>query len=207
MTFAEILSRPGWGGGASAGEVASRRGCDTATQAITKCVESLRAGLALLLHPIRGHRVKGGRPMAKRILVAVDRTTPPYALLDLVGDVMRGGSAAVRLLHVAPVPDSVVDAEGRTIVYADQETARVHAEAFDALRAFEVHLGRDDVESTVRFGDPVVEILREAEEFGADLIAMPAVCHTGVRGWLFGSVADKVARRAPMPVLLLRPAA
>jgi nucleotide-binding universal stress UspA family protein len=144
--------------------------------------------------------------MAKRILVAVDRTTPPYALLDVVGDLARGSGASVRLLHVAPPPDSVADAQGRVIAYSDQETYRLQVEAMDALRAFEVHLPADVVESTVRFGDPAAEILREAEEFGADLIAMPAVCHTGVRRMLFGSVAEKVARHAPMPVLLLRPA-
>jgi nucleotide-binding universal stress UspA family protein len=59
----------------------------------------------------------------------------------------------------------------------------------------------------VRFGDPADEIVREAEEFGADLIAMPATCRPGVRRMLFGGVAEKVARRAPMAVLLLRPAA
>ena len=145
--------------------------------------------------------------MPKRILVAVDRTTPPYALLDLIGDVVRGGGAAVRLLHVAPPQDSVADAHGRVLAYADQETYRVQTEALDALRAFEVHLPPDAVDSTVRFGDAAVEIVREAEEFGADLIAMPATCHRGVKRLLFGSVAEKVARRAPMPVMLLRAAA
>ena len=145
--------------------------------------------------------------MAKRILVAFDRTTPAYELLDVIGALMRGGGAAVRLLHVAPTPDSIVDADGRTIVYSDQEGERLRAEAFDALRAFEVHLGDDGVECAVRFGDPAREIVREAEEFRADLIAMPARCHTGVRRLLFGSVAEKVARHAPMPVMLLRPAA
>jgi len=144
--------------------------------------------------------------MAKRIVVAVDRITPPYALLDLVGDAARGGGATIRLLHVAPVPDGVVDDDGRVLAYADQELERVQAETLDALRAFEVHLPEGAADSTVRFGDPATEILREAEEFGADLIAMPATCETGVRRLLFGGVTEQVARRAPIAVLLLRPA-
>lgn len=144
--------------------------------------------------------------MAKRILVAVDRTAPPSALLDLIGDAARGGGATVRLLHVAPVPDSLVDADGRVLAYADQETWRVQAEALDALRTFELHFPVDVVDSVVRFGEAAEEIVREAEEFGADLIAMPATCRGGVRARLFGSVAEKVARRAPMAVVLLRPA-
>ena len=145
--------------------------------------------------------------MAKRILVAIDRKTPPYELLDLVSDLVRGGGGTARLLHVSPVAESVIDEQGRMLAYSDQETYRMQAEALDLLRALEVHLPPDTVESTVRFGDPATEIVREADEFDADLIAMPAMCHTGVRRLLFGSVAEKVARRAPMPVLLLRPKA
>ncbi len=61
--------------------------------------------------------------MAKRILVAVDRTTPPEELLAFVSDAARGGGATVRLLHVAPMPDSIVT-DGRTLAYSDQEEAR-----------------------------------------------------------------------------------
>ena len=144
--------------------------------------------------------------MAKRILVAVDRTTEPHELLALVSDAARGGGATVRLLHVAPMPDSIVTDE-RTLAYSDQEEGRMRAEAMDMLRTWELHIAADDIDSVVRFGDPAQEILRAADEFGADLIAMPATCRPGVRRMLFGSVAEKVARRAPMAVLLLRQAA
>ena len=144
--------------------------------------------------------------MAKRILVALDRTTAPEALLDFVSDAARGGGATVRLLHVAPEPESFVDAEGRTVVYVDQELARLQAEGLDALRTFELHFADSDVDSVVRFGDPAHEILLEAEEFGAELIAMPTL-RNAIKRVVCGSVAEKVARVAPMAVLLLRPAA
>lgn len=143
--------------------------------------------------------------MAKRILVAVDRTTPPEALLDFVSDAARTSGASVRLLHVAPIPDSIVT-KGRTLAYSDQEEDRLRAEALDALRTCELHVAADDVDSVVRFGDPAQEILREADEFGADLIAMAATSRPCVPRMLFGSTAEKVARRAPMAVMLLRPA-
>ena len=143
--------------------------------------------------------------MAKRILVAVDGTTAPDELLAFVSDAVRGGGATVRLLHVAPMPESIVTDE-RVLAYSDQEEYRVRVEAMDMLRALELHIAAD-VDSVVRFGDPADEILREAEEFGADLIAMPATCRPCVRRMLFGGVAEKVAYRAPMAVLLLRPAA
>ena len=142
--------------------------------------------------------------MAKRILIAVDLETSPDEVLALVGDAARGGGAAVRLLHVAPIPETIV-AEDRSLAYSDQEEARMRVEALDALRACELGVADADVDSVVRFGDPTEEILREADEFGADLIALtvrPNVCHR-----LFGGVAEKVARRAPVTVLLLRPSA
>lgn len=145
--------------------------------------------------------------MAKRILVAVDRTAPPDQLLDLVSDAARGGGATVRLLHVAPAPESVVDDDGRVLAYADQEAARVEAEALDALRTFELRFTGDVVDSVVRFGEPAREIVREAEEFGADLIAVAATYPTGLRPLLFGGLAEKVARRAPMAVAAVLPAA
>lgn len=143
--------------------------------------------------------------MAKRILVALDLTTAPETLLDFVSDAARGAGATVRLVHVAPEPESFVDADGNTVVYVDQEVARLQAEGLDALRAFELHFADTDVDSVVRFGDPAHEILREAEEFGAELIAMPA-SRRGIRRLLCGRVAETVTRTAPMAVLLLRAA-
>ena len=144
--------------------------------------------------------------MAKRILVPVDRPPSP-ALLDLVGDAARGGGAVIRLIHVAPSPENLVGHDGRVMAYADQEGARLAAEALDMLRAIELHFGGVPVESVVRFGDAASEIVREAEAFHADLIAMPTRARTGVSRLLFGSVTEQVARRAPAAVALVQPPA
>jgi len=141
--------------------------------------------------------------MAKRILVPVDHT-PPEELLDLVGDAARAGGAVVRLVHVAPVPDNLIGVDGYVMAYADQEGARLEAEGLDMMCPIELHLAGVPVDSVVRFGDPAAEIVREAEAFEADLIAMPTRGRTGVGRLLFGSVAEQVARRAPMAVALVR---
>jgi len=141
--------------------------------------------------------------MAKRILVAVDHE-PPAELLDLINDAARGGGATIRLVHVAPMPDNVIGDDGQLIAYADQEVARLEDEGLDRLRVVALQLGGVPVEAAVRFGDPAVEIVREAEAFEADLIAMPTRGRTGVARLLFGSVAQQVARRAPMAVALVR---
>jgi nucleotide-binding universal stress UspA family protein len=142
--------------------------------------------------------------MAKRILVPIDHKTPVAALLDLVGDAVRGGSVTVRLLHVAPVPDNVLGVDGHIVAYADQEGARLEAEARDRLRVIELHIG-GDIDSAVRFGeDPAKEILAEADDFDADLIAMASSFRTGVSRLFLGSVAEQVAHAAPISVAIVR---
>jgi nucleotide-binding universal stress UspA family protein len=59
------------------------------------------------------------------------------------------------------------------------------------------------VESAIRFGTPADEILREAEDFGADLIAVTTGCRSVLRRAIMGSVAEEVVQRATIPVLLL----
>ncbi len=60
------------------------------------------------------------------------------------------------------------------------------------------------VSTIVARGDASQEILREAVERNVDLIAMGAKGLTGVRGFLLGSVAQRVARYAKASVLVVR---
>lgn len=140
--------------------------------------------------------------MAKRILVPLDQSPTAEMVIPLVADAARGGGGSVRLLHVAPVPALRVTPEGRVLAYADQETKRLTAEGLDYLHTVELHLDGVPVESVVRFGDPVAEILQEAEAFGADLIAVTTAGRGGLRRMALGSVADQVFRKAEVAVLL-----
>ena len=45
-------------------------------------------------------------------------------------------------------------------------------------------------------------IVREAGQSNADLIVMTTHGRSGLRRWLLGSVAEKVLRASPVPVLL-----
>jgi len=61
-----------------------------------------------------------------------------------------------------------------------------------------------ELEYHVRDGDASVEILRMADEIGADLIAMGTHGRAGLSTLLAGSVATTVLRKAHCPVLALR---
>lgn len=142
--------------------------------------------------------------MAKRILVPLDEAVQPDDVVAAVGALARSTGASVRLLHVAAVPQSLSDDYGRVLVYADQESARLEAEAIDYLKAVSIGLEDVAVEYGVRYGDPVEEILAEAEAWNADLIAMETRGRSCIGRTLLGSVAEQVFRKAPMAVTLYR---
>lgn len=61
------------------------------------------------------------------------------------------------------------------------------------------------VRQVVQVGSPVGVILDAVEEQKATMIAMATHGTTGVARFLFGSVAEGVLRRSPVPVLTVRP--
>jgi nucleotide-binding universal stress UspA family protein len=142
--------------------------------------------------------------MAKRILVPIDRSELAETIMPLVAGLARGAGSTVRLLHVAPVPENVASTEGRVIAYADQEMERLENEHLNHLRGIATRLGLS-AECVVRFGDDADEILREADAFDADLIAVTTAGKSGLKRLVMGSVADRVFRRARVPVLLYHP--
>jgi nucleotide-binding universal stress UspA family protein len=142
----------------------------------------------------------------KRILLAVDRSPRAEAVATIAAETARGAHATVRLLHVAPAPSAVHDRHGRVVAYADQETESLSSQGLDYLRGLEVHFVGVPAESVVRFGDPVPQILDEAEAFGADLIVVGTAGRSGIGRVLLGSVAERVFGKATVPVMLVRPA-
>jgi nucleotide-binding universal stress UspA family protein len=144
--------------------------------------------------------------MAKQILVPLDQSSSAETILPLVAAIARGVGSTVRLLVVAPVPTTREASGGRIVAYADQEMARVEAEALDYLRPAAIQLcDATDIEYVVRFGDAVTEILREASEWGADLIAVTTQGRSAVGRVVLGSVAEEIVRRADAPVMMVRP--
>jgi len=132
--------------------------------------------------------------------VPLERSDAAHSVLPLVADIARGSGATVRLLHVAPIPSERVADDGRLVAYASQEMERVESARREYLETAAAELEGVPVESVVRFGDPVREILLEADAFGADLIAVRG------RGWLrhaLGGVVGKLFRRSDVPVLFL----
>jgi nucleotide-binding universal stress UspA family protein len=80
-----------------------------------------------------------------------------------------------------------------------REARRILQEVIDAGATSGV-----PVETQMVKGVPAEEIVRVGKELSADLIVMGTHGHTGVSHLLLGSVAERVVRRAPCPVLSVR---
>jgi nucleotide-binding universal stress UspA family protein len=60
------------------------------------------------------------------------------------------------------------------------------------------------VDTEVLLGNPADEIVIYAKDPGCDLIVMASHGRSGPSRWAYGSVADKVFRGSPVPVLMVR---
>ena len=64
--------------------------------------------------------------------------------------------------------------------------------------------GHVPYEFVIRTGEVVSEILAAIETFEADLIVIPTHGRRGLKSAMLGSVAERVIRESPVPVLTLR---
>jgi nucleotide-binding universal stress UspA family protein len=89
---------------------------------------------------------------------------------------------------------------------ATGETAEV-AVVREDLERVKARLGADRVRwrVDVACGDPAEQVLRVIEEKGIGLVAMTTHGRGAIGRATFGSVADRIARTSPVPVLLVRP--
>jgi nucleotide-binding universal stress UspA family protein len=142
--------------------------------------------------------------MTKRILVPLSERERDEAILPLVGALARESGATVRLLRVYPVPDIIVGSNDRVVAYVDQEMDRLSREGLIHLKGAELQLDGVPVESVVRFGEPVEEILLETEAWSADLIALRTASRSRLWSAIAPGVADRVSRQSTRPTLALR---
>ena len=67
------------------------------------------------------------------------------------------------------------------------------------------HVGEDvEIVKVVRPGRPFLEIIRYAREQSIELVVMGTHGWTGLKHVLMGSVAERVVRKSPCPVLTVR---
>jgi nucleotide-binding universal stress UspA family protein len=144
----------------------------------------------------------------KRILVPLDFGAPSSEALEYAKTLAASLHAALDLLHVVPNP-YVTDPVETVTAYRGVNPEFFDSLAGDAKSRLEAVLSAGDrkrfeVRSAVRIGDPKVEIAEYARAASIDLIVMATHGRTGLAHLFLGSVAERVVRTAPCPVLLVR---
>lgn len=141
----------------------------------------------------------------KRILVPLDGRETAEAVVPVVAALARDTGAVVRLLRIFPLPSQVTTPQGFMVASVDHEMARLESRALSDFAPAELALAELPVETVVRYGDPIEEIAREAEVFGADMIALTSGRRGRLRSALAPGIAQRVQTRTATPTLVLYP--
>lgn len=143
-----------------------------------------------------------------RILVATDFSDPSAAAVEYAKALAARFGSSVHLLHVL---EDLAAHAWTTEVYV-AALPGVHEEmehqARERLETVFTPEERDQykVHTDLRTGSPFVEIVRYARDEQIDLIVMGTHGRGPIAHMLLGSVAERVVRKAPCPVLTVRQA-
>jgi universal stress protein A len=143
-------------------------------------------------------------PLSQNILVATDFSEGARAGLDMAAQIARETGAKVTVCHVldpsplAPVIARPSQAEG------EQATERAIHEAL--TKVIRDHFaGVTQAKTALIISQSASEgICHYAEKENVDLIVVSTHGRTGLAHLLIGSVAEKIVRHAPCPVLSVR---
>ena len=140
------------------------------------------------------------------IVVALDFSDSTADALDAALTLAAADAGAhLHLLHVVPsaMPPLWTEEPSALDVRAVEQAWRESAVEQLTKLAASQKLDPARVITAVEIGAPANEIVRYAEDHGADVIVLGSHGHGLVRRFLLGSVADKLVRQAPCAVLVV----
>lgn len=156
-----------------------------------------RSQFPLLLANPRGLEKGDGR--FRRILIPLDGTDTSARILPLAEQMAIQYESEVILLHAASSAYAYSE-------YPSLEVRPTAQELREMLDPYRERFESAHVKTTIsiQYDDPSAAILHVAAADEVDLVAMTTHGRTGLTRWVFGSVAEKVLRRCPCPVLVSR---
>ena len=137
-----------------------------------------------------------------KILYTVNGTPKSESIIPFVADLARRWGAEILIVQgVEPVP---IMGNPVAPLYAERYLKEVCAAGEDYLRKIAAQFPDIATRTFCLPGFPGESIRQLAAEERCDLIIMASNGHAGFVRWLWGSVAEGMARKAPCPVLLVR---
>lgn len=161
--------------------------------------------LARLLRPAYRRDV----PTFTKILAATDFSDDSNYALGFAEELARRFGAEITVLHVdqplAPVMVSELD-PGLDFGAMSRIAEEQRSMALAILEKTSTRLREAGMKARglLKVGAPFLEIIRTAQAENFDLIVLGTHGHTGLAHVLMGSVAERVVRKAPCPVLTVR---
>jgi universal stress protein A len=143
----------------------------------------------------------------KRILVPTDFSENSNHAVRYAAELADKLQSELVFLHVVQdlalvLPDAVMPTPVAT-PNLDDMIASAKTGIANLVAAMD--LGRFQPKVEVRVGSPAAEIVAAAGDLHADLLCISTHGRTGLAHLLLGSVAEKIIRHTPCPVLTVRP--
>lgn len=144
-----------------------------------------------------------------KILVPTDLSLCSTRALAEANDFARQFSASIDLLYVWTMPALVAPESLITGMGINEQPLMdwMGNSARELLAQFEQQAKSAGIEVNTSFcepGDPATAIVEHAAQGGYDLLVLGTHGRTGLAHAVLGSVAEKVVRTAPCPVLTVR---
>ena len=146
--------------------------------------------------------------MYKKILAPLDGSEFSECSLDHVTAIAKGCAApgVVLLRIIEPINKyTTYGGIGQEALGEIEKKFRAETEDYLAKMADKLKKKGIKVSTVTVEGKPSDEILNYADENQVDLIIMSTHGSSGLTRWAFGSVADKIIRHSPVPVLVIAP--
>jgi nucleotide-binding universal stress UspA family protein len=139
----------------------------------------------------------------KHILVATDFSEASRGAIEVAQEMVRDSGAVLTVTHTCELPGFDAPGVPAEVLTPLIEGARKKLD--EALRPIRKEV--PGASAALRIGVPWEQILALAEEVRADLVIMGTHGRRGLAHALMGSVAERVVRVAPVPVLTVGPRA
>ncbi|MEM8830739.1 MAG: universal stress protein [Cyanobacteria bacterium P01_G01_bin.19] len=135
----------------------------------------------------------------KSVLVPIDFSELSYEAIAPAREYVES-ETSLTLIHVlTPLHPADPAAMWNTL---DDKQRKQKVKDFLAEKLGE--MGYKAVRIEVMLGDPSTEIVDFAKDIGVDLIVLPSHGKKGISRFLLGSVAERVVRLSPCPVLVIK---
>jgi nucleotide-binding universal stress UspA family protein len=142
--------------------------------------------------------------MSTHVLVAFDES--PQAESALRYALRTFPDATITAIHVNDPREWMTDGDEFDSFYSEVTYERVQEAARELLdQAEEIAAEYDrEIETTSTTGKPSTEIIEYAEAEDVDHVVVGSHGRTGLERFLIGSVAERIVRRSPVPVTVMR---